>query len=159
MKNNYISLHLATSKIFITCILGFLLAGISTTVNAQNVSVTGANGIADNTTYLNLGKAFDAINGQTNQSGKNIEIKISGNIDEDQNNGSTLNAGTWTTLKIYPTATATVTGPTNLSGTSGAGTTADPTIVKSVINLNGADNVTIDGRINQFFIIHRRYRK
>jgi len=150
MKNNYISLHLATSKIFFACILCFLLAGISTAVNAaQNVSVWGANGIADNTKYDNLGAAFDAIKAQTDQSGKNIEIKISGDISEDMNNGATLNAGTWTTLKIYPTATATITGPSNLSGTSGSGTLADPTIVKSVINLNGADNVTIDGRINQ----------
>jgi hypothetical protein len=137
MKNDYISLHLVTSKIFFACILCFLLAGVSTTTKAQNVSVSGANGITDNTTYPNLGAAFTAINAQTNQSGKNIEIKISGNIDEDQNNGSTLNAGTWTTLKIYPTATATITGPSNLSNN------------KAVISLNGADNVTIDGRINQ----------
>jgi hypothetical protein len=134
MKNSYISRHLATSKIFFACILCFLLAGISTTVNAQ-VTVSGSTGA--NGTYSTLGGAFTAINNNANQSSNNIEIQISANIDEDQNNGSTLNAGTWTTLKIYPTATAIVTGPSNLGGN------------KAVINLNGADNVTIDGRLNQ----------
>jgi hypothetical protein len=135
MKNNYISLHLATSKVFFACILCFLLAGVSTTVNAQNVTVAGSTGA--NGTYSNLGGAFTAINNNANQSSNNIEIKISGDITEDQNNGSTLNAGTWTTLKIFPTAVATVTGPSNLSNNN------------AVILLNGADNVTIDGRLNQ----------
>jgi hypothetical protein len=134
MKNNYISLHLATSKLFFACILCFLSAGLSTTVNAQNVTVTGSTGA--NGTHANLGAAFTIINA-TAQTNNNIEIKISGNIDEDQNNGSTLNAGTWTTLKIYPIATSIVTGPSNLGGNN------------AVINLNGADNVTIDGRLNQ----------
>ncbi|MEI7504812.1 MAG: hypothetical protein WCJ61_16175, partial [Paludibacter sp.] len=91
---------------------------------------TGANG-----SYTTLKAAFDAINSNTNQSGNNIIITIAGTTSEAASavlNGQASN--TWTTLKIYPTVTR-----LTISGTLAA----------PLIDLYGADNVTIDGRVNE----------
>jgi hypothetical protein len=129
MKNNYISLHLATSKLFFACILCFLLAGISTTANAQ-VTVSGCGAGNGDGSYMELSTAFTAINGKV-QTGKNIIITLTAGYTT--NNTATLNAGAWATLKIYPTVSnITITNSSN-----------------SLIILNGADNVTIDGSANQ----------
>jgi hypothetical protein len=93
------------------------------------VTVTGSNG-ADNS-YARLGLAFTAING-TSQTGTNIVITLTGNTNETAT--AVLNAGTWTSLIIYPT----------VSGITVTGNLAVP-----MINLNGAGNVTFDGRVNQ----------
>jgi|GEM_PF-1282496 len=100
----------------------------------DNVFVIGANGIADNTGYTTLKLAFDAINAQPDQSGKEIEIQIAGNTTETAS--AVLNQPTtasWTSLIIYPTAVATISG----------------NFASNLIDLNGADNVTINGKLNK----------
>ncbi|MFZ4521261.1 MAG: beta strand repeat-containing protein, partial [Bacteroidales bacterium] len=102
------------------------------TANAQ-VTVTGSTGA--NATYTTLGAAFTAINTNTNQSGNNIVITITASTNESTTTASLTGqaTNTWATLKIYPTVT----------GLSISGSPAAP-----LIKLNGAKNVTIDGRVN-----------
>lgn len=84
--------------------------------------------------YPTLEAAFDKINYGTHQG--NITIKVNGNTTEtttaDLKASGTGNAN-YTSVVIYPT------GPYSISGN----------FDNSLINLEGADNVTIDGRINQ----------
>lgn len=116
-------------KVYIYIILLLLQTG---TLIAQ-VTVSGSNG-ADGSysslTVLGTG-AFSSINGAS-QSGKNIVITISGNS-LSETGETELNSGLWTSLIIYPVS----------SGLSISGN-----INNSLIGLNGADNVTIDGRVN-----------
>ncbi len=107
-------------------VLWLLLASLSYSGNAQ-VVVSGAT--TGNTNYTTLRNAFAAING-TSQTGNTIVITINSDTDESTLT-AVLNAGTWATLTIRPSGTRTITGAT------GAG--------NPLINLNGADNVTIDG--------------
>lgn len=107
----------------------FLLLFVQMNISAQ-VTVSGAHA-ASNGTYATLKLGFDAINGQS-QTGNNIVITITANTTESAS--ALLNAGTWTTLKIYPTS----------SGLSISGS-----FTGALIDLNGADSVTIDGRVNQ----------
>ena len=93
------------------------------------VTVTGSTGADGN--YTRLGLAFTALNG-TAQTGNSIVVTITGNTTETA--VAQLTAGTWTSLVIYPT----------VSGLSITGNLTTP-----LINLNGADNVTIDGRVGQ----------
>jgi ethanolamine utilization microcompartment shell protein EutS len=89
---------------------------------------TGANG-----TYLSLTNAlgaFAAINAN-DQSGKSVVIKLACSSSTETGTYS-LNAGNWSSLTIYP-----VTPGINISGPG-----------NPIIILNGADNVTIDGRVN-----------
>jgi hypothetical protein len=109
----------------------FLIFSTLITAFAQ-VTVTGSSG-ADGT-YVNLRMAFVAINSHGTQSGNNIIITISASITD--NNTAVLNQPTtssWNTLTVYPT----------VSGLVLSGSVAGP-----LIDLNGADNVTIDGRVN-----------
>jgi hypothetical protein len=76
--------------------------------------------------YTTLGDAVTAIG--TTQPDKDIEIKIGASTTEPS--AITIGAGTWASLKIYPTASSVVCSTTN-------------------ITLSGAKNVTIDGRVNQ----------
>jgi hypothetical protein len=100
--------------------------------NAQ-ITVSGSTGVDGIYTSLTNGSgAFLAING-TAQTGNNIVITITGNSISEAGTNS-LNAGTWTSLNIYPT---------------GTGYTISGNIAGPLISLNGADNVTIDGRVNQ----------
>jgi len=92
-----------------------------------NVANSNASSNGD---YSTLKAAFAAINGE-NQNVFNIFVTINGSPTE--LGTAVLNAGLWTTLRVYPTGNFSVTG--NLAA--------------PLINLNGADNVTIDGRINQ----------
>lgn len=81
--------------------------------------------------FATLASAFSSINAY-DQTGKNILVRIIGNTTEPAS--ATLNTGAWTTLKIFPTvANLTLTG----------------SIAAPLIDLNGADNVTLDGRVNQ----------
>ena len=98
-------------------------------VNAQ-VTVSGAHA-GSNGTYNSLRTAFDAINGQA-QTGFNIVVQISGNTIEISS--ASLNAGAWATLTIYPTA---------------AGKTISCNLAAPLLILDGADNVTINGSLNQ----------
>lgn len=99
------------------------------------VSVTGAAGIADGTEFETLKAAFDAINLQADQSGKDIEIKIAGSTTETAsailNQPATAN---WNSLTIYPTAEN-----VSISGN----------FTNTLIDLNGADNVTITGKLDK----------
>jgi len=115
-----------------TLLRTLLLALTFTLFTAQvyaQVTVAGSTGADGTYTMLNL--AFTAING-TAQTGNNIVVTITASTTEAA--AATLNAGTWTSLNIYPTVT----------GLSVSGNLAAP-----LIDLNGADNVTIDGRVNQ----------
>jgi hypothetical protein len=112
-------------------IISLLLFPLAAVVNAQ-VTVTGSTGADGNYTSLtNVSGAFEAING-IGQTGNTIIITVTGNSTFEAGTNS-LNAGGWTTLTIYPTST----------GLTISGSVAGP-----LINLNGADNVTIDGRVN-----------
>lgn len=95
----------------------------------SQVTVTGSTGA--NSTYSTLKLAFTAING-TAQTGNDINITITSNTTETST--ATLNAGLWNSITIYP----------NFSGLTIGGSIAGP-----LISLNGADNVTIDGRPNK----------
>ncbi|NVO21292.1 MAG: Ig-like domain-containing protein [Bacteroidetes bacterium] len=106
-----------------------LLPAIAINLQAQ-VTVSGA--ASGNTSYGTLKAAFDIING-SGQSGRNIVITITGNTTEAAT--ATLNAGLWTSLKIYPTTTG-----LSISGSISAA---------PLIDFNGADNVILDGRVNQ----------
>ncbi len=90
---------------------------------------TGADG-----TYANLRLAFAAINAQGAQGGNNIVITITTSITD--NASAVLNqpgTSSWTSLTIYPTAT---------------GYTLSGSVASPLIDFNGADNVTLDGRVN-----------
>jgi hypothetical protein len=104
-------------------------------VKATNpVAITGANGIVDNTSYPTLKEAFDAINAQPDQAGKDIEIMISANTTETAS--AVLNqpaTASWNSLTIYPTAEATISG----------------NFIGALVDLNGADSVTINGKLNK----------
>ncbi|MFN9581421.1 MAG: beta strand repeat-containing protein, partial [Bacteroidota bacterium] len=105
----------------------------------NSVIVTGA--LVGNGSYATLGTAFTAINGGT-QTGANITVTITKNTDELSSSAS-LNAGTWASLTIIPD------GPRIITGATTAGS--------ALINFNGADNVTINGRntdVNSLSIIN-----
>ncbi len=81
--------------------------------------------------YGRLQHAFSAINAES-QTGTNIQVSLLVNTVE--TSSAVLQAGNWTSLLLYPTLTGlSITG--NLSGSP-------------LIDLNGADLVTIDGRVN-----------
>jgi hypothetical protein len=100
---------------------------LSTETYAQNVNVSGAN-VLSNGSYPTLQAAFAAINAQ-NQAGTAILVDIVGNTAEVGTAVLNQSAGPWTTLTLTPTGTRTITG--NLAA--------------PLIDLNGADNVTING--------------
>ena len=93
---------------------------------AANVDVTATSGITA-AGYSNLKTAFDNINSGTHQG--TITIKINASITETAT--AKLNASS-STVRIYPNAT---------------GLTISGSISGSIINLNGADKVVIDGRV------------
>ena len=106
-----------------------------------NISINSSAG-TNSLTYSNLKSAFDAINAGIHQG--SITIKLNGNTFESATailnaSGTVGSTGTfsgtssYTSVTIYPT----------VSGVSIAGNLAAP-----LIDLNGADNVVIDGRVN-----------
>ncbi|MFY7883667.1 MAG: BNR-repeat neuraminidase N-terminal domain-containing protein, partial [Dolichospermum sp.] len=101
----------------------------SSITNGQ-VTVTGADATTNaGSPYGTLAAAFTSINGQS-QTGNTITITITSDVTD--NNTATLNAGAWTSLTIT---------------TSGGGTkTLQGSTTTAIIDLNGADNVIIDGR-------------
>jgi len=109
--------------------LSFIAASFC--VDAQ-ITVTGSTGADGNYTSFTLGGGvFSAINA-TAQTGNNIVVTVIADV-PGETGATSLNAGTWTTLKIMAGGGAS----RIISGTPAAGT--------PLINLNGADNVTIDG--------------
>ncbi len=103
----------------------------ATATAVPNVIVAGSTG-ADGS-YATLKAAFDAINANTTQTGNNITVTIAGDTNEATTTASLLQptGGSWTTLTITPVGARTVTGAT---------TAGSP-----LIDLNGADNVMING--------------
>jgi hypothetical protein len=93
----------------------------------QNVNVTGA--LVGNGTYGTLGAAFTAISVAGNNGSGPIDVSIVASTTESAT--ATLGAFTWASV------TVTCTTPVTVSGS----------IAGAVVRLNGADNVTIDGRI------------
>lgn len=107
-----------------------LLIGVLNVVSAQNVAVTGADAVTNGLSpFATLAAAFTSINGAV-QTGNTITITIINDTSEPVG-GAILNAGVWTSISIQPSGGATRT-------ISGA-------IAGHLIDLNGADNVTIDG--------------
>jgi hypothetical protein len=104
----------------------FVLCSFVLVVDAQNVQVSGA--VAGNGLYPDLGSAFTAINAGS-QTSATITVSILDNTIEPVS--AVLNAGTWTSLTISPAGAA----PRTIVGF----------IIGQLIDLNGADNVTIDG--------------
>ncbi|KAF0194022.1 MAG: hypothetical protein FD166_3602, partial [Bacteroidetes bacterium] len=94
---------------------------------AGPINVTGAAAVT-NGDYANLQAAFAAINA-TAQGGNSIVVTVNGNTTEP--GPATLNAGTWTSLNLYPTGIYTISGNPNIN----------------LVLLWGADNVIIDGSI------------
>lgn len=109
-------------------ILTFVMLAFAISTSAQ-VTVSGSTG-ADGT-YATLGAAFTAINGAGTQAGNDILVEVSANTTETAT--ASLNASDWTTLTVRPSV---------------AGVIVEGTITGAIIRLNGADNVTIDGRLN-----------
>ncbi|MEI8049463.1 MAG: hypothetical protein WCI92_18935, partial [Bacteroidota bacterium] len=97
------------------------------------ITVSGSTGADGTYTSLtNVTGAFAALNAQS-QAGNAIEVTIEGSSIHETGINS-LNAGAWNTLTMYPIYT---------------GLTVSGNIAGPLINFNGADNVTIDGRVNQ----------
>lgn len=96
-------------------------------VHAQ-VTVAGANPATPNGIFPTLGSAFTAINA-SNQAGLNITVNITANTVEAVGTVLNQNAGPWATLTIQPVGNVSVTG----------------TIAGVLVDLNGADNVLING--------------
>lgn len=95
-------------------------------VYSQNVLVSGAT--IGNGLYPDVGSAFTAINSGS-QTGASIVVSILGNTTEAAS--AVLNQGAWNTLIISPSGGAARTIQGNIGG--------------ALIDLNGADRVSIDG--------------
>lgn len=103
------------------------------TITGTPIVVTATGGTMGPTVYPTLKAAFDAINAGTHQAA--ITISVTGNTAEAASavlNNSGAGAASYTSVSISPSG-----GPQVITGS----------IVGAVIKLNGADNVTIDGRI------------
>jgi hypothetical protein len=116
----------------ILLVLLFVL-GMNMTLTAQNVTVRATVG-ADSTDYVTLKEAFSAINLGTHKG--IITIKVKQSTTESASavlNASGSGSASYTSVNIYPTI-----GGLTLSGNYWG----------PIIDLNGADYVTIDGRVN-----------
>ncbi len=108
--------------------LVLLLTGLCSTNSWAQVTVSGAN--AGNGSYATLQSAFAAINIAGNNGSGPISVELSANTTE--TGTSILNNISWASVTVTATTPVTVQG-------SFAG---------AVVKLNGADNVTFDGRIS-----------
>jgi ubiquitin len=98
------------------------------------ISVTATSGTVGPIWYTSLKAAFDAINAGTHTG--TVTVKINASTTETATavlNASGSGSALYTSVSIYPT----------FSGITISGDLATP-----LIDLNGADNVTIDGRVN-----------
>ena len=116
-------------KHFISLAITLLLwVGIAQGQTTKTVGGTGAN-------YATLKLAFDAINAGTINGA--ITLQITGSTTETASavlNASGTGSANYTSVNIYPTVT---------------GVTVAGNFDASLISLNGADNFTTDGRVNQ----------
>ncbi len=127
-SNPFTRILRAVSPAFLTA-LALLLSG---SASAQ-VSVTATAGTPGPTPYANVGAAFTSINAGTHQG--DITIGIIADTAEPASailNASGSGAALYTSVMIQP-----VGGPRVITGS----------VVGAIIKLNGADNVTIDGRL------------
>lgn len=121
-----------TQRILI--ILLFLLS-INMTINVRSAKADATKTVGSGGDYSTLKLAFNAINAGTLTGA--ITLQITSSVTD--NNSAALNASgsggaSYTSVNIYPT----------VSGVILSGNTTSP-----LIDLNGADNVTIDGSVNQ----------
>jgi hypothetical protein len=130
---NHIRFIIASKKVGFILAAMFCLLMISTVASAQ-VSVTATAGTVGPTPYTTLKLAFDAINAGTHQGA--ITIDIQANTTEGTTpatlNSSGAGSASYTSVLIRPTA-------------DGVSISGNPVTGFGVIQLNGADNVTIDG--------------
>lgn len=125
MKNKY---KLGKNLLFVCFAVFFSFSVLGQiTLTATGGSATGS--------FTTISDAFAAINAGTHQG--SITISINGNTSEPNApvalTGSGVGAALYTAVVIKPTVVATVSGT--------------PSVANGVINLRGADNVTIDGSI------------
>jgi Carboxypeptidase regulatory-like domain len=109
-------------KTFGLCAVMIIAFGISASAQVDVIGSSGANA-----TYGSLGSAFTAINGAGTQAGNVITVTIS--ADTTESVSAVLNQNDWTSLTISPSGTRVITGA----------------IAGHLLDLNGADNVTING--------------
>ncbi len=116
-------------------IRGQILAASCATAGPIEVESTSGTATGVPTAYATLKDAFDAINLGVIHTGA-INAEVCGNTTETTTasvNSGTIAPASYTSLNVYPVgAVRAITG----------------NIVGSIIKLNGADNVTIDGRLN-----------
>jgi hypothetical protein len=112
-------------RVGITILILLFCAHVS--VQGQ-VTVAGAAAATPNGVYPTLGAAFTAINA-TNQAGLAISITITANTVEGAGAVLLQNAGPWASVTIQPVGNVSVTG----------------NLAVPLVDLNGADNVTING--------------
>jgi len=129
IKKSLETLRLSSSSKAVLLLLILIIAVSEHHLKAQ-VTVAGAHS-SSNGTYTTLKEAFDSINVQS-QTGNVIQVTLTASTTETAS--AVLNAGSWTSLSIYPT----VTGLSISGNIAGA----------PLIDLNGADNITLDGRLN-----------
>ena len=119
-------------SIYLAALLSFIIY-LPAEISAQ-VTVTATSGTATGS-YSTVKAAFDAINAGTHKG--DIAIKLSAGTTEAASavlNASEQGSASYTSVTLYPTATGVV-----ISGD----------VAAALIELNGADFVTIDGSINQ----------
>ncbi|MBK7394431.1 MAG: CHRD domain-containing protein [Chloracidobacterium sp.] len=115
-------------------IRGQILAPTCATAGPIEVESTSGTAVGVPTAYATLQAAFDAINLGVIHTGA-INVEVCGNTTETAS--ASLNSGTvapasYTGVNVYPV---------------GAARTITGNIIGAIIKLNGADNVTIDGRL------------
>ncbi|MFM2385726.1 MAG: hypothetical protein RL660_483 [Bacteroidota bacterium] len=110
----------------------YWIADFTVSALTGNVVVTATGGTTGPTSYTTVSAAFAAINAGTHTGA--LSMFINGNVTETAAcvlNSSGAGTASYTSLVIRPTGTYTISGPT-VTG-------------RGLIELNGADNVTIDG--------------
>jgi len=130
MMKNYFQSRTSQVPTWKSLFAAFVMLFACQTISAQ-VDVTATAGTPA-ASYTTVKLAFDAINAGTHQGA--IAISLTGNTTETAS--AVLNSGAVGPAS-YTSVAITATTPVVVSGT----------IVGAVIKLNGADNVTIDGRI------------
>ena len=124
----YVAKRFSRISLWLTCLL------IVLTVQLQaQVTVTATAGTTGPSPYSTLKDAFDAVNAGTHLG--NITISLTGNTTETASavlNASGTGSSSYTSLTIVPSG--------------GAARTITGAIVGHLIDLDGADNVTIDGQ-------------
>ncbi|MCX6308171.1 MAG: hypothetical protein NTY32_04815, partial [Bacteroidia bacterium] len=118
------------SKAFLLVAIVMIGTGFSATLKAQTIRTVGSTG-----NYSTLKLAFDAINAGSITGA--IELQVISSTTETATaalNASGSGSASYSTVSIYPTV---------------ASLTISGNLAAPIINLNDADNVTIDGRVSR----------